>query len=96
LPAPDHVRADDAIRVGEGARQKVEIAAIARQAVRADQDARIVGVAPFQIGHAVAAIGIRTAQAVSPPFCARLAAPALQQVLPVHRGLLIEKTVFRG
>ena len=54
--AADHVRADDARMVLQHRRQVVEVAAVAREAVHADDRARGIGTAPVGIAEAVVAI----------------------------------------
>jgi len=50
LSAPDHVRTQHASLCRERLRQKIEVAPVAREAVHADYDARLVGVAPLRVG----------------------------------------------
>src|SRR3546814_15937692 len=49
LAAADDVGADDPVRVAQRLGQFVEVAAVARQAVHADEHARIARIAPFGV-----------------------------------------------
>ena len=57
VAAPGDVGADDAELRAQRARQLVEIARRAREAVHADQDVPVARVAPLAVGHAVQARG---------------------------------------
>ena len=64
-PTPDEVRSFIAAGL---ACEHVEVAPAAREAVRADEDAGVVAVAPLHPAHAVEAVG---AQALHRPFTHR-------------------------
>lgn len=51
--APDEIGAEHAIVAAHRFGRRIKIAPVARQAVRADQHARIVGIAPCSVGDAV-------------------------------------------
>ena len=56
-PAARHIRTHDAAFVRQRLREKIEIAAVARQAMHADDNAPVRRVAPVSIGNLVKAVG---------------------------------------
>jgi hypothetical protein len=58
--AANDVGADHAVLSAQRARQRVEVTALARQAVHADQQARVGGITPLPVRHAVQAAIVQT------------------------------------
>jgi hypothetical protein len=67
-PAPDHIHGNDAAILGELRGEHVEVAAVARQPMHADDGMVLAGVAPFVVGDAMESMWVEGEKGVLTRF----------------------------